>query len=348
MILDKILMRRSKIIIFSFLIILIILFSVINIYFFLDREIKKPYKIEEKIFEVKKGEKVKEIAFRLEKENLIKNKFYFLFYVLKERKQKSLQAGRYFFSNPISISQIVEKISEGRVIFPEIKITFPEGLRLHQIENLIQNSKLILEESKLISDFKIKDFKQKYNFLKNGPNDTSLEGFLFPDTYYFKEKTKIETIINKFLSNFNKKLSSDLIKEIERQNKTIFEIIIMASILEKEVKTKEDREIVSGIFWKRIKQNKPLESCATIAYILRVDKWRYSYQETRIPSPYNTYLNQGLPQGPISNPGLEAIKAAIYPKETDYNYFLTDPETKKTIFAKTIKEHNENKIKYFK
>lgn len=348
MILDKILMRRSKIIIFSFLIILIILFFVINIYLFLDREIKKSYKIEEKIFEVKKGEKVKEIAFRLEKENLIKNKFYFLFYVLKEKKQKSLQAGRYFFSNPISIFQIVEKISKGEVVFPEVKITFLEGLRLSQIESLIQNSKLILEESKLISDFKIKDFKQKYIFLKDSPDNASLEGFLFPDTYYFKEKTKIETIINKFLSNFNKKLSSDLIKEIERQNKTIFEIIIMASILEKEAKTKEDWEIVSGIFWKRIKQNKPLESCATIAYILGVDKWRYSYQETRIPSPYNTYLNQGLPQGPISNPGLEAIKAAIYPKETDYNYFLTDPETKKTIFAETIKEHNENKIKYFK
>jgi len=122
----------------------------------------------------------------------------------------------------------------------------------------------------------------------------------------------------------------------------------MASLLEKEVNTKEDREIVSGIFWRRIKEGRPLQSCATIAYILGIDKWRYSFEDTRIKSPYNTYLHKGLPPGPISNPGVESIRSAIFPRKSDYNYFLTDPETGNTIFAETIEEHNQNKIKYFR
>ena len=121
----------------------------------------------------------------------------------------------------------------------------------------------------------------------------------------------------------------------------------MASILEREVKSDEDRAIVSGIFWKRLESNYPLESCATIAYILEIDKWRYSVEETRIESPYNTYLNVGLPPTPINNPGLSAIEAAVYPEYTDYNFFLTDPETGVTIFSKTFDEHNANKRKYF-
>jgi len=118
--------------------------------------------------------------------------------------------------------------------------------------------------------------------------------------------------------------------------------------LEKEIKSDEDRVIVAGIFWKRLENKYPLESCATIAYILGVDKWRYSYEDTRIKSPYNTYINIGLPPTPINNPGLSAIRAAIYPQETDYNFFLTDPETGNTIFSKTFQEHNRNKAKYFK
>lgn len=134
--------------------------------------------------------------------------------------------------------------------------------------------------------------------------------------------------------------------EIEKREKTIYEIVTMASILEKEVKTPEDMKIVSGIFWKRIDQGRPLQSCATIAYVLGREKKQYSYEDTRTPSPYNTYINKGLPPGPINNPGMNSILAAVYPKETDYNYFLTDPETGKTIFSKTLEEHEENKVKY--
>jgi UPF0755 protein len=105
-------------------------------------------------------------------------------------------------------------------------------------------------------------------------------------------------------------------------------------------------EIVSGLFWDRIKNRQALESCATLAYILGENKAQYSLEDTQINSPYNTYRNRGLPPGPITNPGLNAIKAAIYPIYTDYNYFLSDPKTGDTIWSKTFEEHKQNKWKY--
>jgi UPF0755 protein len=107
-------------------------------------------------------------------------------------------------------------------------------------------------------------------------------------------------------------------------------------------------KIVSGIFWDRIKNGEALGSCATLAYILGVNKPQYSLEDTRIESPYNTYKYRGLPPGPIANPGFNAINAAIYPEFTDYNYFLSDPETGKTIYSRTLDEHNANKYRYLK
>ena len=131
------------------------------------------------------------------------------------------------------------------------------------------------------------------------------------------------------------------------------EIVILASLIEKEARSFEEKRIVSGIFWDRIKKNIPLESCASIAYILgrswkNVEEMRKDISQARnIDSPYNTYKYPGLPPGPICNPGLDSIKAAIFPKFTEYKYFLVDPKTGKTIFSKTFEEHKKNKLKYF-
>jgi len=116
--------------------------------------------------------------------------------------------------------------------------------------------------------------------------------------------------------------------------------------LEMEVKTQADREIVSGIFWSRLKIGQPLQSCATLAYVLGVNKKQYTYQDTQTVSPYNTYLNKGLPPGPIGNPGIATMQAAIFPKDSNFNYFLSDPETGQTIFSRTFEEHIQNKAKY--
>jgi UPF0755 protein len=149
------------------------------------------------------------------------------------------------------------------------------------------------------------------------------------------------------LDNFDVKLTDDLRQEIKRQKKTIFEVMTMASLIEKEVKSYQDKQMVSGIFWKRLNARVSIDSCASISYILGEDKKQYSYDDTRTPSPFNTYINAGLPLGPISNPGIESIKAAIYPKDSAFWYFLSAPDGK-TIFSKTFAEHNIAKAKYLK
>ena len=202
---------------------------------------------------------------------------------------------------------------------------FPEGFTLKQIDARLTKAGLI-----------------KAGEILKQPQ---LEGYLFPDTYRFNQEATLDEIIARMRENFDRKLSQYLRNEIARQDKTIKEIIIMASLLEKEVATDQDRQIVSGIFWQRIKDNYPLQSCATIAYILGVDKWRYSVTDTKVESLYNTYQNIGLLPGPICNPGLSAIEAAVYPEPNDYYFFLSKPDGE-TVFSKTLEEHNENKTKY--
>ncbi len=315
-------------------------------FFYIEHQISTPFsqKTEERQFIVRTGESLNIIAKNLEEVGLIKNHLYFVLYAWKGGFSNRLQAGDYLLSSAMSISQIAQKIKNGDIVPREVTITIPEGFKINQVEERLKKAGFPF----LISKLQIKEFKNGYEFLKGVPEGLSLEGFLFPDTYEFYPEASAEEIVKKMLDNFDKKLTSDLRGEISRQGKKIDDIITMASLIEKEVKTFEDRQIVSGIFWKRLKEQRPLESCATIAYILNTDKWRYSIEDTRRPSPYNTYINLGLPPGPICNPGIESIKAAISPTGSSYDFFLTDPETQNTIFSKNLEEHNLNKAKYFK
>ncbi|HFC36174.1 MAG TPA: endolytic transglycosylase MltG, partial [Candidatus Moranbacteria bacterium] len=271
----------------------------------------------------------------------------FVWTVYKTGNQKKIKAGKYLLNNKLSVGDIVHIITIGdKSESEQIKITFPEGWTISQMAKRLNANGFAGDEFISLSK-KPKYFADKYgyDFLRDIPEGKDLQGFLFPDTYFFAKNSSAEDIIKKMLSNFKKKVNDDLRNEIEKQRKNLYEVITMASILEREVKSPEDKKIVSGIFWQRIKNGQALQSCATLAYVLGENKKQYSYQDTRIQSPYNTYLHKGLPPGPISNPGMEAIIAAIYPTKTSYNYFLNNPKTGKTVFSKTLEEHNLNKIK---
>ena len=270
----------------------------------------------EKIFSIEKGQGLFEIGGNLEKEGLIKSKIFFDFYVILIRKEKNLQAGKYFLSSSMNIPQIAQKIISGDIA--KVKVTIPEGFTVREIEE-----RLGIEL----------------------PGD-NLEGYLFPDTYYFPIDVSGEEIVRIMRENFEKKISPYK-EEIEKSGKTIQEIIIMASLIEKEVKTKEEKEIVSGILWKRLKAGIPLQVDATITYITGKKTTKISFEDLQIDSPYNTYKYKGLPPGPICNPGLESILAALYPKESDYWYYLSTPDGK-TLFFKTLEEHNLAKAKYLR
>lgn len=298
---------------------------------------------EGKFFVIEKGQSLFQIAQNLEKEGLIKNRFFFNFYVILKGKEKKLQSGEYFFNSSLNIAQIAQKIILGDVA-KEI-LTIPEGWDLKDISSYFEEKGIYTTEEFL--KITNNDFSEDFDFLKDKPKNLNLEGYLFPDTYEVNRGGSLEELIRKMLDNFDKKMTGDLRTEIQKQEKTIFEIITTASLLEKEVKTLEDKKIVSGILWKRLKNKMPLQIDATISYITGKNTTGISVEDTKIDSPYNTYKYRGLPLGPICSPGLESITAAIYPKDSDYWYYLSTPEGK-TIFSKTYQEHIIAKEKYLK
>jgi len=327
------------------LIILTLLFlSIIVIY---NRKIKISVGSNlDKKFIIESGQGLSNIADDLKEEGLIKSKFFFKVYAKVNGQQASFRSGSFDLNTDMNIKEITEELTKKNYLKPEEKLTFIEGWTLKDYSDLLSKSNLSGTEDflKLVE----RDYSRDFSFLKDKPKNKNLEGYLFPDTYRFFTDVSGEEVVLKMLSNFDNKLTPKMREDISSQGKTIFEIITMASVIEKEVRSEKDMKIVSGIFWDRIKNGQALESCATLAYILGVNKPQYSYEDTRIESPYNTYINRGLPAGPIANPGIKAIEAAVYPEYTGYNYFLTASETGETIFSRTYEEHLINKNKYIK
>jgi len=299
---------------------------------------------------VQAGASVSAIAADLAKAGLIKSELAFKIY-LRVHGQTKLLAGDYIFKSESRLKDIVKRLARGEADFSEHNILIKEGMNLPEINKYLQDNKLLTDDcTKLFSTYtsQLPVDLRDYDFLKEAPTKVDLEGYIFPDTYrVFADATCVD-LITKALNNFNNKFDAELRIVAQQQNKSIWQILIMASILEKEVKTEADMKIVSGIFWDRITNGQRLESCATLAYILGESKPQYSLADTQIDSPYNTYRNDGLPPTPINNPGLKAIRAALYPTKSDYNYFLSRPDTGETVFAKTFAEHKANKVKYLK
>jgi UPF0755 protein len=296
-------------------------------------------------FEIKSGERTQEIGQALEDSQLVKGKYYFDYYIWKTGSKGKILAGKYELKGSMTIPEIVQVLSLGEIVSNEVKVTFPEGISAKKMADIL--SQKGFDGEVFLTDIKSgAGIADAYGFLESKPPSASLEGFLFPDTYIFFKNAKSGQIVDRMLLNFDEKLTPKMREDINSQGKNIFDIVTMASVLEKEVRTADDMKIASGIFWDRIGVGMPLQSCATIAYVLGTEKKQYSIADTQTPSPYNTYINKGLPPGPIDNPGINSILAAIYPTKTEYNYFLTDPATGKTIFSKTLEEHAANKVKY--
>ncbi|HOZ16594.1 MAG TPA: endolytic transglycosylase MltG [Candidatus Portnoybacteria bacterium] len=302
----------------------IIFFTILFVLIFILGLINTNCSGEDKIVIIEKGLGSDETAQVLKDNGIINNKWGFVFYLWIRGYVNHIQAGEYLLNSNMGMPEIARKIVNGEVNKNYVRITIPEGWDIKKIETRLKENRVINEDEKI---------------------PVENEGYLFPDTYYFNKNSGADVVVKKMRDNFLKKISSiskDLL--IDSSNR-LRDAVIMASIIEKEVKTNEDKVIVSGIFWKRIENNMPLQSCATIAYILGIDKAQYTREDTRVKSPYNTYLNLGLPFGAISNPGLSSIKAAFEPQKTDYWYFLNTSDGT-IIYSRTAEEHAQNKTKY--
>ncbi|MDP1709808.1 MAG: endolytic transglycosylase MltG [Candidatus Komeilibacteria bacterium] len=304
---------------------------------------------------IEPGMTVKQVTRVLTDKGIVQNDFWFRTYVWLRGAESKFMAGT--FTLPANISSLglfnlltrikprpvrTVKVLEGWGI-RDIAISF-EYQGWWQQEELTELVGLPGVDNSLNADF-YAGAAAEYPALKFKKPDKPLEGYLFPDTYQVFADAPIQDTVNKMLTNFESKVTADLRAEIERQGMDFYDVLIMASIIEAEVPHEADRAVVSDIFWSRLEQGVALQSDATLKYIIGGKRPALTSEELKMDSPYNTYKYRGLPPTPIGNPGLSAIKAAIYPAQTDYFYFLSTPEGQ-TIFSKTLDEHNRAKAKY--
>ena len=304
------------------LIFLITILLVTAIYFPLEEN-----STTQKVVNIPSGTNAKEIVDILGKNEIIrKNNYSFRILIKLLKVEDQLKYGEYDLSPSMNMLQILDKLVKGEVII--YKITIPEGYTYTQIAELLD----------------IKEVAEKETFLKLAKNsEKPWEGYLFPDTYEVPKKYGAENMSKVMLSNFNQiAIENEFTEKAEEIGFSLNEIIILASIIEKEAKFSEEKNKVSSVFYNRLEKGMKLQSCATIQYILETPKEILDENDLKIDSPYNTYLYKGLPPGPICNPGLDSIMAALEPEEEDYLYFVLG-ENGKHIFSKTYQEHLRNK-----
>jgi UPF0755 protein len=316
---------------------LIVAFLVLVVFIFLCFEIyvpANPFSNTTVAYVVEKGSDDVKIAKDLQQLKIIRSPAFFQFYVVASFQHSSLQAGKYNFSARMSVYDIVKKMSRGDVIKNEI--TLLAGWDSKDISQYLEE-KDICKKGEFLDLIK-NDYSLEFDFLKDKPKTLSIEGYIFPDTYQIAEGDTCQDVIGITLANFGKKLDAELRAEITKQKKSIFDIVVMASMLEKEMRTLADKKMVSGILWKRLEIGMPLQLDATVNYITNKNDPGVSIKDTKIDSPYNTYKYKGLPKGPISSPGMDSIRAAIYPKANSYLFYQTGKDGK-TIFSRTLQEH---------
>jgi len=315
--------KYKKVFVSWTLIFLVVLFFVLIIFF--SPPLNFP---EDKIIHIEDGLNLGEISSHLGKENIIKYPSLFKVLAFLSGNQTSLFSGDYFFDKKINLIFVLRRLSKGQYNISPVEITFPEGFTVEEIaDNLVSN---------------FEDF-DKGKFLELAKNK---EGFLFPDTYKFLPNVGPRKVIFDMEANFDKKIGN-LRPEILRSNRTTKEIIIMASLLEEEARTRETREIISGILWKRIEIGMPLQVDAVFPYIIGKNTFELTLEDLEFDSPYNTYKYAGLPPGPISNPGLNSIESALRPVESDYLFYLSD-KSGKMHYAEDFEGHKRNKALYLR
>lgn len=264
------------------------------------------------------------LSINLEEARVIRSPFWFRIFAIIMGGERNMKAGQYYLSRPLNSFTIAWRIFHGHYNIETVKITIPEGFTVKKISTL---------------------FDDRFTFFDNQIFEFSAsEGYLFPDTYFIQVTATASSTIKMFNDNFAHKIDS-IMSKIKSSDRTIDEIITMASILEGEARGQKDMAIVSGILWKRLDQDIPLQVDTSFIYVNGKTTKELTSDDLKIKSPYNTYLYRGLPPTPISNPGLESIEAALNPTTTPYLYFLTGDDGE-MYYSRTFDEHVEKKLKY--
>ncbi len=283
-----------------------------------------------KMFQVREGETLKSVARNLETEGLIRSRVLFEFWGRFMGYGRDIKTGEYLLNPSMPPFRIFNILTRGKSIL--YSVTIPEGYDRRHIAAVLAEKKLA-DEGEFLALTGAPELAQEYGF--KGP---SLEGFLYPDTYQFGHGLGTRTVIDAMVKRFRQALAP-LKAEIERCGMSLEEVVTLASIVEKETGRAEERPLIASVFLNRLKKRMRLESDPTVIYGLKSFTGNLRRKDLERPSPYNTYLNRGLPPGPIASPGVESIKAVLFPARTEYLYFVSKNDGTH-YFSKTLEEHN--------
>ncbi len=277
------------------------------------------------ILTVSSGQSLQDITMTMYNSHVIRSPFFFRFHTILQGGEKRIIAGDYLLDRREGSADLAYRLVHGQSHLVAAKITIPEGWNVYQIGDYLEKTLIKFNKAEFLSLAKKE------------------EGRLFPETYFVSPTVKPSVIIGTMRKTFDDKVST--LSGISTSTHSIKDIIIVASILENEARTTESRRIIAGILWKRLSLRMPLQVDSTFSYINGKNTYELTADDLKINSPYNTYLYNGLPPGPISNPGLDAITSAITPINTKYLYFLSS-RSGVMYYAKTFDEHKKNKDLY--
>jgi UPF0755 protein len=295
------------------------------------------------IVKISRGDNLRSVAAKLEGSQVIFNKYVFIALGRIFGKQDEIISGEYRFGSGLTYLNVLNTVTDPAVI-RTVTVTIPEGLNIRQMGRLLQrqigiDSARFVEESKNDSLIKL---------LGLDVEAENLEGYLFPDTYqfYFTGLNREKNIIAIMAAAFRKKITPQMHEEMKQKKLTLNKLVTMASIIEGETRYEPEKKTISGVYYNRLKKGMRLQADPTVQYVLPGGpKNRLLYSDLKHPSPYNTYLNKGLPPGPINNPGLSSIIASLQPEENKFLYFVAKGDGSH-YFAENYEDHKKNIILY--
>ncbi len=290
---------------------------------------------------IQRGSTVPQIAGTLESYGIVRSSWLFEWYARFSNRPLILQAGEYRFEEPLNLPSVTETLQAGLV--HHYRATIPEGLDMHEIAERFAGEGFgatdqfleAMQRTALIGDW-------------DPRAENSLEGYLFPDTYFLTRDISEEGIVQVMVANFRKAWTPERLKRAEELGFTTREVITLASLIEKETGLSNERSLISAVFHNRLRRNLKLECDPTVIYAVKLVKafdGVINQSDLKLDSPYNTYLYPGLPAGPIANPGLASIDAALYPAEVDYLYFVLANEGRH-IFSSNYRDHSQAVAQY--
>jgi len=303
--------------------------------------VSNPSSEDRDVFVVNRGDNILKVSSGLKADGYIQSKILFILSSFNEERFKKIKAGRYELVSGASNEEILRILMKSGNI--PVEFTVAPGYSIKEIGRVLERAgvckaKEFMEVAN--DEGKWRALQEHYDFLKDIPLGSNIEGYLFPDTYMIDKGVDSIKVIEMMLDNFKNKVS-DI--DMGKKGKNMHEIVIMASMVEKEVASLEDKRMVAGLLWKRLDSGYPLEVDSTLLYYLASE--HPDVNDKNVDSAYNTYRYRGLPKGPISNPSLETIESIIRFQESDYWFYLSSSDGR-TIFSKTYGEHLINKAKY--